>query len=142
MNITLALDSKKWENDLKILQKSMPQVIDKALLATAQFGTQIILDRTERGIGYTGAFDSYSAKYALFRKAAGRKTSPVDLNFSGKMLGAMAATKERKGVAKIYFTRASEAAKASGNNRKRPFFGFNRQEQDKLRRFFSNRIKV
>ena len=142
MNITLALDSKKWENDLKILQKSMPQVIDKALLATAQFGTQIILDRTERGIGYTGAFDSYSAKYALFRKAAGRKTSPVDLNFSGKMLGAMAATKERKGVAKIYFTRASEAAKAAGNNRKRPFFGFNRQEQDKLRRFFSNRIKV
>ena len=142
MNITLALDSKKWENDLKILQKSMPQVIDKALLATAQFGTQIILDRTERGIGYTGAFDSYSAKYALFRKAAGRKTSPVDLNFSGKMLGAMAATKERKGVAKIYFTRASEAAKAVGNNRKRPFFGFNRQEQDKLRRFFSNRIKV
>jgi hypothetical protein len=143
MKTTVVFESKQLERELKRIQKSMPAVIDRALIQTAQFGTNLILDRTADGQGYKGgSFASYSAKYALFRKIKGRQVAPVDLNFSGKMLGAMASAKVKTGVAKIYFTRAAEAKKAAFNNQKRPFFGFNRNEQSRVQEFFASRIKV
>ena len=143
MRTSIEFDAKKLDRRLDKLLREMPAAVDKALIQTSQFGTNLILDRTADGQGYKGgSFASYSAKYALFRKIKGRQVAPVDLNFSGKMLGAMASAKVKTGVAKIYFTRAAEAKKAAFNNQKRPFFGFNRNEQSRVQEFFASRIKV
>ena len=143
MKLNFVFDSAKVSRELKKVQKSMAGQIDRALLQTAQFGTQLILDRTAKGQSYTGGvFEAYNPKYALFRQSKGRQVSPVDLNFSGKMLGSMASAKVKSGVAKIYFTRATEAKKAAMNDSRRPFFGFGRLEQERLRKFFIGRIKL
>lgn len=143
MKLNFVFDSAKVSRELKKVQKSMAGQIDRALLQTAQFGTQLILDRTAKGQSYTGGgFEAYNPKYALFRQSKGRQVSPVNLNFSGKMLGSMASAKVKSGVAKIYFTRATEAKKAAMNDSRRPFFGFGRLEQERLRKFFIGRIKL
>jgi len=153
MKIDFVFDSKRLERELSKMQKSMPQAVDRVLLQTAQFGTNIILDRTERGYGYAGRFNAYTPEYVKrkgqgwsstgkTRGFGGAPTSPVNLNLRGEMLGSMASAKVKSGVAKIYFTRQTEAKKAAFNNKTRPFFGFNQREQDRLRKFFFNRIKI
>ena len=116
--------------------KTLPQEIDRALSVTALQGINIIQDRTAEGRGYKGGFAPYSQSYARFRQARGRQTSPVDLNFTGRMLGSMAKRKISRGVQEIYFTRATEARKARFNNRLRPFFGFNQVEKRTLGNVF------
>ena len=153
MNINMVFDSKKLERELSKMQKSMPQAVDRALIQTAQFGTNVILDRTAKGVGYSGQFKSYTPEYVKrkgqgwastgkTRGFGGAPTSPVNLSLRGEMLGAMASAKVRSGITKIYFTRSTEAKKAAFNNKTRPFFGFNALEQDRLRKFFFKRIKV
>jgi hypothetical protein len=153
LDVKIGLDSKRLEADLKRLQKSLPAKIDRTLIQTAQFGTDVILDRTKKGVGYSGAFKAYTPEYVK-RKGqgwastgktigfGGAPTSPVNLSLRGEMLGAMASAKVKSGVAKIYFTRSTEAKKAAFNNKTRPFFGFNALEPDRLRKFFFKRIKV
>ena len=143
MKVTVVVDSKQLARNLTKIQRAIPAMIDRALLQTAIEGSSVIKDRTKTGVGYEGgAFEGYKKKYALFRRKKGRRTSPVDLNFYGTMMGAMASAKVKKGVAKIYFTRGTEAKKAAFNNKTRPFFGFNRSEQSRLQKFFVSRIKV
>lgn len=139
-SIDIDIDARGLEAALKNASRDIESQIQKSLLKTAQFGTQIILDRTERGIGYEGKFKSYSAPYAKFRAKKGRGSNP-DLNFSGRMLGDIQQASESKNVAKIYFGRAQEAKKAAFNNKLRPFFGFNSTEKDRLRRFFDKDFK-
>jgi hypothetical protein len=143
MKPTIVFDSKGIELKLTKIQRSLPQMIDRALIQTAIEGASLIKDRTKSGVSYSGgAFKPYSSRYRLFRIKKGRQASPVNLDFYGTMMGAMAATKVSKGVAKIYFTRGTEAKKAAFNDKMRPFFGFNRQEQGRLQNFFERRIKV
>lgn len=120
--------------------KQMPQEIDRALAITAQQGTNIILDRTESGRGYLGSFKPYSVAYARFRAKNGRQVSPVNLNYSGRMLSSVSNRRLSRGVQEIYFTRAAEARKAYFNNQTRPFFGFNVKEKSSLRRFFQKAL--
>jgi len=111
-------------------------------------GINMIQDRTESGRGYLGAFRPYSPAYAKFRGNRGRKISPVDLNFTGRMLSSMATRKVSRGVQEIYFTRAEEARKAyfhnvtgAGKGRiTRKFFGFNQNEKSMLGKFFKSRL--
>jgi hypothetical protein len=48
LDVKIGLDSKRLEADLKRLQKSLPAKIDRTLIQTAQFGTDVILDRTKK----------------------------------------------------------------------------------------------
>jgi len=120
--------------------KATPKKIDRALSMTAQQGINVILDRTEKGIGYIGRFAPYTPAYAKFRAKKGLKVSPVDLNFSDNMLSSIASRRVSKGLYEIYFTRAVEAKKAVFNNIKRPFFGFNTKEKGNLSRFFRKAV--
>ena len=128
--------------------KALPAEIDKALAMTAMQGINMIEDRTESGRGYLGAFRPYSESYAKFRSNRGRQVSPVNLNFTGRMLSSMATRRVSRGVQEIYFTRAEEARKAyfhnvtgAGKGRiTRKFFGFNENEQNRLRQFFKSRL--
>lgn len=113
----------------------------RALLRTAITGVNIILDRTEDGKGYNGAFKPYSANYALFRAAKGRGTTP-NLIYTGSMTESMTQNVVSESEARIFFIRASEARKAAFNDRIRPFFGFNNSEKQVLRkRFFEDLMR-
>ena len=138
--ISVEIDARELDNYLEKQVSKIASNIEKSLLKTAQFGTQIILDRTEKGIGYKGRFDEYSAGYAKFRSKNGRGQTP-DLNFSGRMLASIQQRKAGRNIAEIYFGRATEAKKAAFNNQKRPFFGFNSTEKDRLQKFFSKDFK-
>ena len=138
MKIDISLNDKALRQRLAEINKTMPAKVDAALFATAQFGENIILDRTKRGVGIMGTFSPYSVGYALFRQKKGRGTN-VDLNFTGQMLGSMTAVKNR-GYAEIKFSRASESRKAYFNNQRRPFFGFNAKEKKRLLEFMKKRL--
>lgn len=139
MKVDLQINKTQILSQINAARSEILAKADKAILQVAVFGTQIILDRTERGVGYKGGFEPYSPTYALFRKSKGRGTV-VNLDFTGKMLGSMAQRRSGNLSADIYFTRSSEAAKAAGNDARRPFFGFNAQEQSRLQTFFSGKI--
>lgn len=118
--------AKKVNNQGKELRGS----VKSALLKTALHGINIIEDRTADNRGLKGRFPKYSPKYLEFRKSKGRGKN-VDLQFTGKMLGSMSAISTNS-YAEIYFMRATEAKKASGVGKKRPFFGFSRKERSNL----------
>ena len=140
MQFSIKTNAKKIEKALKQKGKDVGKSMKRALSITAQEGINIIEARTEDGVGYKGgAFKGYSAKYAKFRRDKGRGKN-VDLQFSGRMLGSMT-SKADKRTAKIFFTRAEEAKKAAMNDKARPFFGFNRQEEKQLANVFFRNIK-
>lgn len=122
--------------------KKMPQKIDKALALTAQQGINLILDRTESGRGISAPFKAYSEKYAKFRAQRGRRISPVDLNFTGRMLSSMSTKRISRGVQRISFNRAEESRKAFFNNQTRRFFGFNQAEKTRLSSIFKSQMKL
>ena len=138
MNVTITLNTKAITSRLKQIEREMPSQIDNALYATAQYGENIILNRTKKGQGISGMFARYTPKYAEFRRSKGRGNT-VDLNFTGMMLGSMTASKGR-GYAEIGFSRATESKKAYFNNQRRPFFGFNASERRKLIEFMKKRL--
>lgn len=134
MQIKIQANSKEISRRLNKRGKELSASVKRALLITAQEGINIIEERTRKGQGYKGAFASYTPEYAAFREIADRGSTP-DLQFTGQMLGSMAARSDRT-QAEIFFTSATESAKASGNNKKRPFFGFNRSEENELSKVF------
>ena len=119
--------------------KELSASVKSALSLTAQAGVNIIEDRTRKGVGYKGAFESYSPEYAAFRASRGRGTT-VDLQFTGQMLGSIT-TKANSKQAEIFFSKASESKKAAMNNKSRPFFGFNRSEKKQLSKVFFRALK-
>ena len=140
MQVNIKTNAKQVEKALKQKGKDINQSLKRALSITAQQGINIIEDRTEDGVGFKGGiFKGYSAKYAKFRKKKGRSQN-VDLQFTGRMLGSMTSKTDRK-KATIFFTRGEEAKKAAMNNKTRPFFGFNRQEEKHLAKVFFRYIK-
>lgn len=139
VDVRVGIDPKDPSSIIEKIRGKIKRNKTKALSVTAQYGINLILDRTEKGYSWKGgSFKSYTPQYAAFRSQRGRGTSP-NLFFSGNMLGSM--THEvRRDEAIIFFARAEEAAKASGNNRSRPFFNFNDQERRKLSQIFRRRL--
>lgn len=148
MKIDLQVDISKAQNELKKTQLEMAFSIQKSLLKTAQFGTQIILDRTEKGIGVDGSFKRYSPAYAkakaegwskagTTRRAFGGDSSGiVNLTVHGEMLSSIKQRSLGSNTVEIFFGRSTEAKKAAFNQKTRKFFGFNRTEMDRLQAFF------
>jgi len=139
LNIEVLTDPK---NIADVANKERKRIMRKkrmALLRTAIHGTNIILDRTEKGYGYNGAFKSYSPGYSLKRAAEGRTLTP-NLFYTGRMLGSMTQKVISNDEARIFFTNADSSIKAAENERTRPFFGFNEGEKNQLRRVFFKEI--
>lgn len=134
MEISLSSNASAVIESIKKRGIDLSRAIKPALSKTAQHGVNIILDRTEKGIGYKGAFKPYSELYGAFRDNRGRGQTP-DLNFTGQMLGNMT-TKVSGNQAEIFFSSAQQSRKAAGNNKSRPFFGFNREEAKELGKVF------
>jgi hypothetical protein len=145
MQIKIKTNAKEIAKRVKKKGKALSLSVKKALSITAQAGVNIIEARTSKGDGFKGGkFEGYSTKgknggYAGFRERKGRGLTP-DLHFTGKMLGAMT-TKASSKQAEIFFRGATESGKAAGNDKKRPFFGFNNSEEEKLGRIFFRALK-
>ena len=139
MQIKIKTNAKEIAKRVKKQGKELSDSVKKALSITAQAGVNIILDRTKDGKGYKGNFKPYNSTYAAFRADKGRGSVP-DLSFTGNMLGAMT-TKASSKQAEIFFRGATESGKAAGNDKKRPFFGFNNSEEEKLGRIFFRALK-
>ena len=145
MQINIKTNAKDIAKRVKKKGKALSKSVEKALSITAQAGVNIILDRTKKGQGYKGGtFKGYSTignsgGYAAFRAKKGRGSTP-DLNFTGKMLGAMT-TKANSKQAEIFFRGATESGKAAMNNKTRPFFGFSSKEETKLGEVFFKALK-
>jgi len=119
--------------ELRKLQK-------RGLQRIALIGINIIQDRTAEGQGYKdGAFKPYSESYAAFRAKEGRTLTP-NLTMSGNMMAAMTSKANHK-QAEIFFRGAEESSKAAYNNQTRPFFGFSRDEEQRLLRAFERFIR-
>lgn len=152
MKVDIRLDTKELEKALNRTKDEIQKQIPVALMRTAQFGTQIILDRTEKGKGVNGPFKPYSPFYAkaknqgwprtLSRPAFGGDSSGVvNLMVTGKMLSSIQQKMDGQDSVRIYFARATEAKKAAFNNERRPFFGFNVSEKQRLQTFFGRAFK-
>lgn len=153
MKLEIKIDSAQVQKDLKKTKLEINRLISKTLLKTAQYGTQIILDRTEKGFGYEGKFAPYSPAYrkakaqgwnkagSSRRAFGGDKSGIVNLTVHGEMLSSIQQRSLGSNVVEIYFGIATEAKKAAFNNQKRKFFGFNAGEQDKLSKFFYKELK-
>ena len=152
MKLDIQIDMAQVQKDLKKTQLEMNRAISKSLLKTAQYGTQIILDRTAKGIGYEGKFKSYSPAYRKAKaqgwgRASGRRafggdaSGIVNLNVHGEMLSSIQQRSLGSNVVEIFFGRATEAKKAAFNNQKRKFFGFNQSEVGQLNKFFLKELK-
>ena len=140
MNITVGSNAKDIAKRLGKKGKELSASVKMALSVTAQAGVNIIEDRTAKGQGYKGGmFPDYSPKYSAFRTANGRGVIP-DLQFTGQMLGSMT-TRANSKQAEIFFARATESKKAAMNDKTRPFFGFNRQEEKQLGKVFFRALK-
>lgn len=146
MNNGVIIDSRAFDKRLAKVIKNTPKVSKRALIQTADYGKQIILQRTAKGIGYEGRFRRYSPQYAIRKKEgwkgfSGDPSGKVNLMVSGHMLRSMQTQADHK-EGSIYFSNPSAAKLALGNNQTRPFFGFNNREKTKLVRFFRKRIKL
>ena len=139
MQIKIKTNAKEIAKRVNKKGKALSLSVKKALSITAQAGVNIILDRTKDGKGYKGNFEKYNSTYAAFRAGKGRGSVP-DLSFTGKMLGSMT-TKASSKQAEIFFRGATESGKAARNDKKRPFFGFNNSEEEKLGRIFFRALK-
>lgn len=119
---------------IKVTKKSLLQNTKKALSKTAEKGVEIILDRTEKGVGFKGKFKPYSEKYFI-QKSKKDKTGIVNLMMTGQMLGAMT-TKANRRQAEIFFIGSNQNKKATFNNKTRPFMGFDKREEKRLAKVF------
>lgn len=93
--------------------------------------------RTTQGRDYeNNQFADYSLEYKRFKAEKTKKQVSVpDLTFSGDMLKAITQEVIPKGntiEARIFFASAREAAKASGNLKTRKFFGFSKEQFERI----------
>lgn len=152
MKVDIRLDTKELEKALNRTKDEIQKQIPVALMKTAQFGTQVILDRTEKGKGINGPFKPYSPFYAKAKNKGWPRTMSrpsfggdasgiVNLMVTGKMLSSIQQKLDGQSSVKIYFARATEAKKAAFNDQRRPFFGFNVSEKQRLQTFFGKAFK-
>ncbi len=94
----------------------------------------------EKGIGSDGnKMKGYSFKYGSYKQIAGRNTKIRDLTFSGSMWNSLT-TNRSKNQAQMFFGNAESINKASGNDKRTPFFGLASGEKAILRAELKNFI--
>lgn len=124
--------------DIRKLSKKALARVDEGLNQAAIRATELILDRTARGMGVEGRFKAYSASYEKRKLKRGHSATP-NLFYSGNMLGAMA-IRNGKDYAEIYFRGAVENKKAAFNNELRPFFALNDDEMKDIAAVFKQYV--
>lgn len=140
MQVNVTTNPRNLSSIPKNMRKAYEAKLKTAFFRVAQIGINIIQGRTKEGYGYKGGrFKPYSEKYAAFLVKKNRDTFP-NLIYSGNMMAAMTSTANSK-KAEIFFRGKTESGKASGNNKIRPFFGFDKDEKKRIARAFERFIQ-
>jgi len=140
MKLSITSNANKMSMQIKKHGQEVSGSIRKALSITAQSGINIIQERTSKGMGYKdGKFKPYTEEYAAYRVKKGRGTLP-NLEFERQMMSSITSKADSE-KAVIFFRGAENSRKAAMNEKKRPFFGFSRQEERKLSKIFFRAVK-
>ena len=140
MKLSITSNANKVSMQIKKHGQGVSGSIRKALSITAQSGINIIQERTSKGMGYKdGKFKPYTEQYAAYRVKKGRGTLP-NLEFERQMMSSITSKADSE-KAVIFFRGAENSRKAAMNEKKRPFFGFSRQEERKLSKIFFRAVK-
>lgn len=95
-----------------------------------------------KGKGILGEkLKAYSSKYSTFKQNKGRNTNYRDLTFSGKMWQSLT-TNRSNNQAKMFFGNVESINKASGNQKRTPFFGLADSEKAILKKELNKFIKI
>lgn len=121
--------------DFKKITDEMKRNVRIGMARAAEEEITEIRRRTARGYDVKGGqFPEYSKGYKRIRTEKGRALRP-DLTFAGHMLRAMTSTIEvlaDRITARLFFGSAREAAKASGNMKKRRFFALSKEQKKNI----------
>jgi hypothetical protein len=79
----------------------------------------------------------YSASYARIRSASKRQIAFRDLTYSGKMWQSLT-TKPGNYQAKMFFGNAESVNKASGNNKRTPFFELSEDDNNFIKKYIKD----
>ena len=86
------------------------------------------------GLGILGKkMKPYSGPYGTYKENSGRQVGFRDLTYSGSMWQSLTTSRGRN-QAKMFFGNAESVNKASGNNKRTPFFGIGEKEKLLIRR--------
>ena len=144
----MRVDAKIDTKQIKALMKKMPDQVERGsksgLAKAAAYVEFTIKQRTARGMGVHRGFTPYSESYKIARAKHGRSTTPVNLNWSGRMLASMTWKVKSAKLAIVTFSSGLEAKKAmfhhkmgAGKSRvKRPWFDIHPSEVRKLKQIF------
>lgn len=139
--VEITLRPRDFQKRLKALTGFIKQNHQKAIDAAAMKGIELIENRTSKGFDVNGSrFKRYSATYADFRVDKGRNPYPVDLQFTGRMLGSMNVKRSGKYNRLIFFRGGENAKKAAKNQRTREFFGLNQRERSAVADTYFRRL--
>jgi hypothetical protein len=138
MNISTTINTSAVMAALKKVQPS-PQLIKKALGRAASGHVKDMEKRVDSGVGLNGRFKPYHPKYAEYRASKGRRTDIVNLQFTGEMLGNVG-VKLSSSKAVVGFSSQKFSDRALSNQRKRPWFGANDNEEKQILSRFKREI--
>ncbi len=117
----------------KLVDKILAQKT-KALRKWSEDYIHTIKTRANSGQGFAGKWPKYSAAYAKRKERSGRKSSPVDLAWSGDMKKAIHNDEQEtpEAIEVRIFVSPDQAEKARGNQAKRPFMGVGSKDKQEL----------
>lgn len=125
--------------------RALRNSIKLALSRTAQQGIVIIEDNLNKGRGYKGPFKPYTLDYAKWKVkpvdqgGGGHSSIKPNLQLTNLMVGAFT-TKANDKRSQIFFSNFDANEKAAFNNKSRPFMGFNRRDEKRLRNVFERNL--
>lgn len=123
---------KKKINFRKVRKVVIDGRVDKLRKEALNIETGII-NRTLKGKDVKMAsFKSYSKEYADYKQSKGRGKT-VNLTYTGAMLQAISNKKILNGI-RFYFNASAETKKAFWNQKKRKFFGVDKQQVKYLKK--------
>lgn len=110
------------------LDKNLVKEIETRFKAQGAKSVESIVKRTKSGKNVSGQnFPRYTEGYRKQKSRAGLPTSPVDLTFSGRMLGSLKHKTRRSGTKiESTITLSDDAGKVEGVQKRRPFFGISK----------------
>ena len=132
----IKFESEKLERLLKLAPSFWED--SQIMRRLAAYGASKIKERTAKGNDYQEkSFAPYAISTEKLRKSAGRPINFVDLDFTGKMIGAITSD-GKKGEGQIYFLSTKESEKAykhmKGNRKlpQREFFRLSKKDMNKI----------
>jgi hypothetical protein len=119
-----------------------PRFSRQDMLKIGQAAIQSVKQRVTRGLNLNDQrMKRLDPEYEKGKRSAGKQ--PIrNLWFSGQMLGAITPVQVTSNRVVIGFTRRSELIKARSNQKRQPFFGISRHNEEVIVAFASRLLKT